>query len=106
MIDVRAVANDEICLFRRETFPPFSLVQKRPLLKRAQGGSLTAQRSYGAISAHIFDNNLPIYEHALFSSSASEWSHLLDNYFRLVTAVESERRMVSKILGSTQALSG
>src|SRR4051812_15446171 len=67
VIAVRAIANDEVCFFRRETFPPFSLVQKRPLLKRTQGRSLTTQRSYGAISAHIFHSNLPIHDHELFS---------------------------------------
>src|SRR5437763_1214649 len=67
VIAVQAIANDEICLVRRETVPPFSLVQKRPLLKRTQGRSLTAQRSYGAISAHVFHNNLPIHDHQSFS---------------------------------------
>src|SRR3954447_13407676 len=89
------------CFFHRETVPSFSLVQKRPLLKRTQGCSLTTQRSYRAISAHIFHDDLPFHDHKLFSpSSSSEWSHLLDNDFRLVTAVESERRMVSEILGA------
>ena len=88
MIAIRAIANNEICFFRRETFPTFSLVQKRPFLKRTQGRSLTTQGSYGAISAHIFHNNLPIHDHELFSPCfASEWSHLPDKDFRLVTAV-------------------
>src|SRR5438067_12756915 len=90
VIVIGAIANNEICFFRRETFPPFGLVQKRPLLKRTQGRSLPTQRSYGAISSHIFYNNLPIHDHDLFSPLASQWSPLPDKDFRLVTAVESE----------------
>src|SRR5438067_6466921 len=81
VIVIGAIANNEICFFRREAFPSFSLVQKRPLLKRTQGRSLPTQRSYGAISAHIFHNNLPIHDHEFFSPLASEWLHLLDKHF-------------------------
>src|SRR3954469_18037386 len=81
VIAVRAIANHEICFLRRQTFPPLSLVQKRPLLKRTQGRSLTTQRSYGAISAHIFYNNLSIHDHELFSPFTSEWSPLPDKDF-------------------------
>jgi hypothetical protein len=76
-------------------------------LKRAQGGSLTAQRSYGAISAHIFDNNLPIYEHALFSPRLHQSGHICSTtIFDWLLRLRVSAGWFPKSLGSTQALSG
>jgi hypothetical protein len=78
LIVVWAIADGEICfeLGDGEMFPPFGLVQERPSLKWTQGRSLTAQRSYGAISAHVFNNNFPVHEHEfVLPLFASEWLH-------------------------------
>jgi hypothetical protein len=65
LIVVWALADGEICFELRhgETFPRFGLVQERPALEWTEGRSLTAQRSCGAISTHVFHNDFPVHEH-------------------------------------------
>ena len=48
-----------------ETLPPIGLLQERPALKWTKGRCLTVQRSCCAISAHVFQNDLPTHTHQL-----------------------------------------
>ena len=50
---------------QREIFPLLSLGQKRASLKGTEGRGLTVQRSYRAISAHVFQDDFPTRMHEL-----------------------------------------
>jgi len=50
---------------QREIFPLLSLGQKRASLKGTEGRRLTVQRSYRAISAHVFQYDFPTRRHEL-----------------------------------------
>jgi hypothetical protein len=43
------------------TFPFLGLLQERPALKGTEGRSLTVQRSYRAVSAHILQDGFPLH---------------------------------------------
>ena len=53
----------ELC--QRENFPFPSLAQERTALKGTEGRGLTVQRSYRAISAHVFQDGFPTRMHDL-----------------------------------------
>ncbi len=57
----------EFC--QREIFPFLSLAQERAALKGTEGRGLTVQRSYRAISAHVFQDDFPtrMHEHSPLS---------------------------------------
>lgn len=50
-------------LRQRAIFPFLGVVQERASLQGAEGRGLTVQRSYRAIFAHVFQDDLPIHVH-------------------------------------------
>jgi hypothetical protein len=58
-----AVADLEVGFELRhcEMFPFLGLLQERPALKGTEGRSLTVQRSYRAVSAHVLQDGFPLH---------------------------------------------